>query len=44
MIYKLLNSNIQNKIDMYVKIKHKEIFKIDIQMDLLVYHLKKICE
>ena len=44
MIYKKLNKNIQEKVDNYVKIKHKTIFKNNIQIDLLAYHIKKIFE
>lgn len=42
MIYKRLNKNIQEKIDNIIIIKHKKIYKNDILIDLLAYHLKKI--
>ena len=40
MIYKNLNSNIQDNIDNIVKIKHKIKFKNNLLMDLLAYHVK----
>lgn len=40
MIYKNLNIKIQDKIDQYIRIKHKKIFNEPLLMDLLVYHIK----
>ena len=39
MIYKNLNSNIQNKIDENVRNKHKKIFKEALLFDLLKFHV-----
>ncbi len=39
MIYKNLNSNIQDKIDENVRNKHKKIFKESLLFDLLKFHV-----
>jgi hypothetical protein len=40
MIYKKLNSNIQDKIDNKIKKKHKNLFKEALLFDLLKYQVK----
>ncbi len=39
MIYKKLNPHIQDKIDEYIKIKRRKIFKEALLFDLLKYHV-----
>ena len=39
MIYKNLNCNIQDRIDKYIRLKRKKIFKEPLLFDLLKYHV-----
>ena len=40
MIYKNLNTRIQDKIDNIIKIRHKQQFKNSLLINLLAYHVK----